>query len=266
VGATLLEGRGFTEADTARREPVTVVNETLAKAYFRGQRALGRRIKFGRPDDRDPWVTIVGIMADQRQDGLDQRVRPEAFSPLAQDPQNEVALVARGSGGPETLVSAGRLAVRAVDPELAVTDVTSLDDLVRASTVGPRFRTALLVGFGGVALGLAALGVYGVLAYAVSRRTREIGVRMAVGAPRLRLFAMVMNDGLRPALAGAALGVPLAYAGAVLIRSLLFGVAPSDPAAYAVTILVLGAVAFAACAVPAARALRVDPSVCLRDQ
>jgi putative ABC transport system permease protein len=264
VGATLVSGRVFTPADDAQAAPVTVVNRTLERVYFRGESALGRRIKFGRPQDDDGWVTVVGVVADQQQDGLDREVRPEAFTPLAQESMRQLTFVLRGANT-RTLPAPAREAVRSFDPELAVTDAAPLADLVRSSLGDQRFRASLLVAFALMAMLLAALGVYGVLAYAVACRTREIGVRLAVGAPRGRLFAMVLGDGLRPVLAGIALGLPLAYAGATLGRSLLFGIAPADPPTYAVTVAVLGAVALAACAIPAARAMRVDPLVCLRE-
>jgi ABC-type antimicrobial peptide transport system permease subunit len=171
----------------------------------------------------------------------------------------------RGSASTGVLAGAAREAVRSFDPQLAVTDLAPLGELVSGSLGDQRFRAVVLVAFAAAALVLAALGVYGVLAYAVASRTREIGVRLAVGAPRGRLFAMVLRDGLRPVLAGVAAGLPLACAAAVLGRSLLFGIAPADPLTYAATVAVLGAVALLACLVPAARAIRVDPLVCLRE-
>lgn len=265
VGATLVSGRGFTDADDAQAPAVAVVNQALERRYFRGEPAVGRRVKFGRPQDDDGWVTIVGVVADQSQDALDRAPRPEAFTPMAQEPMDDVSFVVRGPADAAVLASAARAAVSGFDRDLAVTDAAPLDALVHASLGGQRFRTAVLVAFAAVALLLAALGVYGVLAYAVASRTRELGVRLAVGASRRGLFAMVVRDGLRPVALGLALGLPLAYAGAALGRSLLFGVAPADPLTYAVTAATLGAVALAACLAPAARATRVDPLVCLRE-
>jgi putative ABC transport system permease protein len=265
VGATLVRGRAFAESDDADGAPVTIVNEALERAYFHGD-ALGRRIKFGRPTDDDPWVTIVGVVADMRQDGLDKPVRPEAYSPLWLDPSDSMTFVVRGKAPPDTLVAAARRVVRTFDADLTLTDVALLDDLAAGSVQDQRFRTALLGAFAAMALGLAAVGIYGVLAYSVARRTREIGVRAALGAPRRRLFAMIVRDGLRPVLPGLAVGLPAAAAAARLAQSLLFGVGPTDPAAYAVTAGALGLVAAVACAVPAARALRVDPAACLREQ
>jgi putative ABC transport system permease protein len=266
VGATLVSGRGFTDADDAAAPPVAIVNQALERRYFRGAPAVGKRVKYGRPQDADaPWVTIVGVVADQRQDALDREPRPEAFTPLAQEASGRVSFVVRGPADRAALAAGARAAVRGFDEELAVTDLAPLDELVRASLGDQRFRTVLLVAFAAIALLLAGLGVYGVLAYTVASRWRELGVRLAVGAPRGRLFAMVVRDGLRPVAAGLAMGLPLALAAALLGRSLLFGIAPADPATYAATVAVLGAVALVACLVPAARATRVDPLVCLRE-
>jgi putative ABC transport system permease protein len=265
VGATLLRGRLLEETDDASSEPVTLANEALERAYFGGN-ALGRRIKFGRPQDDDAWVTIVGIVADLRQDGLDRPVRPEVYSPHWMDPSHGMTFVVRGRGSPDALAAGARRVVRAFDADLTLTDVARLDRLPKAAVEDERFRTALLGAFAAVAIGLAAIGIYGVLAYSVARRTREIGVRAALGAPRERLFAMIVRDGMRPVLAGLAVGLPAAAAAARLVRSLLFGVAPYDPATYALAAAGLGFVAVLACAIPAARAMRVDAIVCLREQ
>jgi putative ABC transport system permease protein len=265
VGATILRGRMLDGRDGAKSEPVTIVNETLEREYFHGE-ALGRRIKFGRPQDDDAWVTIVGVVADLRQDGLDRPVRPEAYSPHSMDPSHGMTFVVRGTAPPDVLVATARRVVRGFDADLTLTEVTLLDRLASSSVENERFRTSLLGGFAAIALVLAAIGVYGVLAYSVARRTREIGVRTALGAPRGRLFAMVVGDGMRPVLLGLALGLPAAAAAARLIRSLLFGVAPHDPATYALTAAALALVAALACVVPASRAVRVDAMTCLREQ
>jgi putative ABC transport system permease protein len=265
VGATIVSGRAFTDADDAQAPPVAIVNQALERRYFRGASAVGKRVKYGRPQDPDSWVTIVGVVADQRQDALDTEPRPEAFTPLAQQASGRVSIVVRGPADPGALAAGARAAVRGFDEELVVINLAPLGDLVRGSLGDQRFRTIVLAAFAAVALLLAALGVYGVLAYTVASRTRELGVRLAVGAPRGRLFAMVVRDGLRPVALGVAAGLPLAFAGALLGRSLLFGIAPADPLTYVATVAVLGAVALAACLVPAARATRVDPLVCLRE-
>jgi len=267
MGTPLIRGRFFNEFDTAKSPPVAIVNQTLARVYFRGADPIGRRLKYGRPLDKDePWVTVVGMVADARQDGLDAPVQPEAWTPVRQQPLSGIAFVLRGDADPAALIAAARREVRAVDKDLVLTEVTPMNDLLRDSAGNQRFRTTLLSAFAGSALLLAALGVYGVLAYSVAQRSREIGVRMALGAGTARLFGMVLGDGLRPVAVGAILGLAGAWLASGMIRSLLFGVAPADPATYTLTIAILSVVAVCACAIPATRAIRVDPVVSLREQ
>jgi predicted permease len=269
VGTPLVRGRYLNEFDTAASPPVTLVNESLARTYFRGTDAVGKRLKFGRPQDKDGWVTVAGIVADQKQDGLAARVQPEVYVPLTQGDADDglgVTFVIRGTGNPEALVAGARREVRAIDKDLALTDVTPLRDLVHDSVRDQRFRTSLLSGFAGIALLLAALGVYGVLAYSVAQRSREIGVRMALGASPARLFGMVMQDGMRPVLVGSMAGLGSAYLATRLIKSLLFGIGAADPQTYLFTVAILGTVAVCACAVPAWRTIRVDPVWSLREQ
>jgi len=269
TGTRLVRGRFLNAFDTERSPPVTLVNESLAKNYFRGADAVGKRIKFGIDRDPDPWVTVVGVVADAKQDSMSARVEPEVYVPLTQSgPEGGlgITVVIRGSATPDALVAAARREIHAVDKDLALTDVIMLRELVHESVGDQRFRTSLLAGFAGCALFLAALGVYGVLAYSVAQRTREIGVRMALGASATQLFRMVLRDGLRPVLAGSIVGLAGAYAVTGLIQSMLFGIAPVDPPTYLLTCAILAAVALTACAVPAARAIRVDPLVSLREQ
>ena len=228
MGTRLIAGRFLTEFDGAPRNTVTVVNESLAKKYFRGADALGKRITFGRPTDKDPWVTIVGIVADMKQDGLDAAVQPEVFVPLADNTQNRITFVLRAVGGTDAVLAAARAHVREVDKDLVLTDVTTLGELVETSIGDQRFRTSLLAGFAAVALFLAALGIYGVLAYFVTQRRRELGIRLALGAPPAGLFRMVVRQGMRPVLAGSLAGlagVVGMLAGAVLAGTPLLFVA-----------------------------------------
>jgi putative ABC transport system permease protein len=269
VGTPLERGRFLNEFDTTTSPPVTLVNESLARTYFRGADPIGKRLKFGRPQDKDGWVTVVGVVADQKQDGMAARVQPEVYVPLTQAGADDgigVTFVIRGTGSPETLIAEARREVRAIDKDVALTDIKPLRDLVHDSVRDQRFRTSLLSGFASIALFLAALGVYGVLAYSVAQRSREIGVRMALGASPARLFKMVMQDGLRPVLAGSIVGLAGAYAATRFIEALLFGVGTVDPPTYLLTTAILGAVATCACAVPAWRAIRVDPVYSLREQ
>jgi putative ABC transport system permease protein len=269
MGIRLLAGRLFDEGDTREKPPVTIVNESLARRYFHDlsdAAVVGKRVTFGRPQDNAPWVTIVGVVADEKQDGLDRPAEPTEYSNLGQRMQNPLTFVVRTTAAPEAAVARARSQVAAVDKDLALTQIASLEDLVDGSMTDARFRTTLLTAFAGLALFLAALGIYGVLAYFVSQRGRELGIRLALGARPGALFRLVVGQGLRPVAAGVAIGLAGAVAVTTLLESLLFGVTPVDPAAYAVATAVLGAIALTACAVPALRATRVDPLVALRDE
>jgi putative ABC transport system permease protein len=266
VGSRLLAGRLLDESDTRERPPVTLVNQTLAARYFRGADPIGKRMTFGRPQDQNPWVTIVGVVADSKQDGLDKPVEPEVYTPLGQMMQNPLTYVVRTSGDVDSTVAWARRSVRAVDKDLPLTGVTTLTGVVQNSMGDERFRTVLLTAFAVVALLLAALGIYGVLAYFVTQRGRELGVRLALGARPRALFLMVVGQGLRPVAAGAVAGLAGAAALAGLLKSLLFAIQPIDAPTYLVTTVVLAAVAVAACAMPAFRATRVDPMVALREE
>ncbi len=269
MGTPLLRGRFLNEHDTAASPAVTLVNEALANAYFRGEDPIGRRLKFGRPTDKDGWVIVVGVVADQKQDAMDARVQPESYTPLAQSDADgglRVTFVVRGAAGADHLASIARREIRSIDSGMVLTNVTSMRELVYASVGDQRFRTSLLTGFAGIALLLAALGVYGVLAYSVLQRRREIGIRMALGASTAPLIRMVVMDGMAPVAAGAALGLAVAYATAHLIESLLFGVTPVDLPTYLLTLGVLIGVALCACTIPAVRAIHVNPVTALREQ
>jgi predicted lysophospholipase L1 biosynthesis ABC-type transport system permease subunit len=242
------------------------VNAALAKRYFHGEDAVGRRITFGRPQDHNPWVTIVGVVADGKQDGLDKPVEPEVFTPLAQMLQNPLTFAIRTTADTDSAIAAARRAVHAVDKDVALTGVATLKDVVQDSMGDQRFRTVLLSGFAAVALLLAALGIYGVLAYFVTQRGRELGVRLALGARPCTLFLLVVGQGMRPVIVGAIAGLVGAVGLTGLMKSLLFGIEPVDPTTYAVTAAALAGIAATACAIPALRATRVDPLVALRDE
>ena len=265
MGTRLIAGRMLNEHDDARSN-VTVVNEALARKYFPGKDAVGRRIKFGRPQDSDPWITIVGVVADAKQDGMDKPARPEVYVPFAANAQNPATFVVRSDVDATPMVAAARQTVRAIDRDLLLTEVTTLDGLVRDSMSDERFRATMLSGFAGVALFLAVLGIYGVLAYFVSQRSRELGIRVALGARPRALFAMVVGQGMRPVAIGSAAGLAGAIALTGLMESLLFGVTPLDPITYASSIGVLAASALGACALPALRAARVDPLIAIREE
>jgi putative ABC transport system permease protein len=268
MGIRLLAGRLFDAFDTRDKPEVTIVNEALARRYFRGlpnAEVVGKRVAFGRPQDNSRWVTIVGVVADEKQDGLDRPAEPTEYSSIGQRQQNPLTFVVRTTIDPDAAFAGARAQVGAVDKDLALTQPATLEDVVESSMDDARFRTTLLALFAGIALLLAALGIYGVLAYFVSQRSRELGIRLALGAKPAALFRMVIGQGMRPVAIGAALGLAGAVAITTLMQSLLFGVTPVDPAAYGVAIAALAAIALIACAVPARRATRVDPIAALRD-
>jgi len=253
---------------TSLRRPVFSSDSfsIFARQYFRGEpaAAVDKRITFGRPADNSPWVTIVGVVSDEKQSGLDEPVKPEAYTPMAQRMQNPMTFVVRSSLDPEAAAAIARQQVHDVDPDLALTNVTTLKGLMNDSLSPERFRTTLISTFASVALALAALGIYGVLAYFVTARTRELGIRLALGAKPSEVFGLVVRQGMRPVIAGAAIGLAISHTGKPYSESLLFGVSAFDPGTYALAILALGSIALAACALPALRATRVDPLVALR--
>lgn len=268
MGIRLLAGRWFAGTDTREAPRVTIVNQALARKYFRGLRddqVVGKRITFGRPQDNAPWTEIVGVVADEKQGGLDKAAEPAAYMSIAQQQQNPLTFVIRSARDPGAVVSAARRTIAEVDKDLALTGVTTLEAVVDGAMEEYRFRTTILSAFAGIALLLAALGIYGVLAYFVSQRTRELGLRLALGARPRELFALVVGQGLRPVAVGAAVGVAGAAGLTGLMQSLLFGVEPIDPVTYAVAVAALGVIATAACLLPALRATHVDPQVALRE-
>jgi putative ABC transport system permease protein len=276
MGIRLLEGRWFDGRDllapfgppgaAPAQPPTVVVNEALAKKYFRGADALGKRITYGRPQDNNPWITIVGVVADEKQDGLDKPAQPAAYTSVAAQTSNPLTFVMRTSLPTESAIALARQQVGAVDKDLALTDVTTMQAVVDESMGDHRFRTTLLSAFAGIALFLAALGIYGVLSYFVSQRSRELGIRLALGAKRSALFALVIGQGIRPVVAGAVIGLAGAMALTSVMQTLLFGVQALDPPTYAMALALLGTIAITACAVPALRATQVDPLVALRDE
>jgi putative ABC transport system permease protein len=215
----------------------------------------------------DELRLIVGIVGDVRQFDLDSDPRPAVYVPYAQEPEFWLAphdLVVRTQADPLTLAASVREAIRSIDPEQTVSNVRTMEDVLSEAVAGRRFSMLLLGAFAGVALLLAALGTYGVIAHSVARRTQEIGIRMALGARPFDVLRLVVGHGARLAIAGAALGILGALALTRLMGSLLFGVSPTDPLTFLVTALVLPAIAVLASFVPARRATRVDPMIALR--
>jgi putative ABC transport system permease protein len=265
IGLPLLEGRSFRSTDDQKAPPVVVINAALAREYLSGEDPVGRRISFQRPDAaKHTWRTIVGVVADEKQDGLADPVRPEVYVSHRQAPQDDMTIVLRAAVPPESLVPDVRRALRAVDPGVPLYGVRTMAQVVAEATARERFATLLLGSFAALALMLAAVGIYGAAAYAVSSRTSEIGLRMALGAQRRDVVRMVLGDGLRLVGIGLALGLGLAALTGRALASLLFETAPTDPLTFTVVALFLMVVALTATVLPARCASRIDPVTALR--
>jgi putative ABC transport system permease protein len=265
LGMKLLAGRLLTAADHAGTEPVSVINQTMAEKYWPGEDPLNHRVRTCRDC---PWFRIVGIVGDIHQWALDIDVRPEQYVPFDQLPQAlqfaaPQDLAIRTAADPETLEPAVRRAIRDVDPQQPVAQVRVLADYLDADLAPHRFQTQLMGAFAVLALVLASLGIYGVLSYSVSQRRREIGVRMALGADRGDVLRLVTAQGLRPALAGLAIGFIAAYGLSYLISELLHGVGSHDPITFGIAAAILLSTALLACWIPARRASRVEPATVL---
>jgi predicted permease len=268
MGIALRDGRYIDERDTEQSERVLVVNETMARQHWQGESALGKRIRFSENNENGPWYTIVGVVADVRQMGLDAPVKAEMYIPHRQiasfNGYKPRDLAIRTTGDPAGLVAAVGREVHAIDPDQPVSNVATMEDVLGAETGNRRVVMTLLAAFAGVALLLAALGIYGVLAYFVAQHTPEIGVRMALGASARDILGLVLRKGMRLAALGVVFGLAASFALNRLVASLLYGVSATDPATFVGVALGLGAVALLACYLPARRAAKVDPMVALR--
>ena len=258
----LVAGRMFNEQDRQGAPQVAIVNQAFARQFLPGQDVIGKHVKSGARTG--PWREIVGIVGDVKQLGLDHPESPEIYIPYLQGPAPAMDVALRVAGDPLNSVGAVKAAIRAVDAHQPVYDVATMDERLSESIAPQRFN-ALLVGmFALLALGLGAIGVYGVLAYSVARRTHEFGVRVALGAHREDVLALVMTDGMRIVVLGMGIGLLGALALTRLLRNFLFGVGPTDPATLVAVSMGLTLVAALACYIPARRATKVEPMVALR--
>jgi putative ABC transport system permease protein len=271
ISARLLQGRDLLPSDTQSSQPVAVVTADFAKRYITAASPIGVRLKMGDADSGDPWRTIVGVIADVRHTGLDQAPRPEVWMPYAQLPDDIMKdwlrglyAAARTSIEPTATMPAVRRAVRALDRDLPLTNVRTLDEVASASTAERRLETSLLAGFGVIALVLAAVGLFGVLAFYVAQHMQEFGVRLALGATPRGLLGLVIRRGLVLLAIGVAVGLPGAFAMGRGMATLLYGIDAADPVALGSAVVLLSLVTLAACALPARRAMRTDPLVALR--
>jgi len=246
---------------------VMVISETMAKRYFPDGDATGKRLKTGGCTECD-WTTIVGVVGDVKDRGLGAEHAPAMYLPFVQEPYSirMMNLVLRAEGEPASLVAAVRREVNALDPDLALADIKTMNQLMSESLGQSRYRGLLLGIFAAVALTLAAVGIYGVIAYAVNQRTREIGIRMALGARKQDIFRMVVGHGMLLSLIGVVVGAAASLVLTRFLSSLLYGVSSTDPATFTFVVLLLITVALLACSLPARRATRVDPMNALRHE
>jgi putative ABC transport system permease protein len=260
----LMAGRLFTAHDNLSGPRVTVISQAFARRYFPNQAALGKALKFGFPFENVGRREIVGVVGDVRDVSLGQEPAPMMYVPFAQAPFWGGSLIVKSGLGMASVAGTIRQEVREIDKDLPVTEIAMLPDGIEASMAQPKFRTLLLGLFAAMALALAAVGIFGVISYSVSRRTNEIGIRVALGAQSTDVLRQVLGEGARLAVAGLALGLLGAIAATRFMGTLLFGVKPFDPLTFAVVAAILTSVTLAACYIPARRAMRVDPIVALR--
>jgi putative ABC transport system permease protein len=264
LGKRVLRGRDFSSADVAGAPPVAIVNQSFAAKLFAGEDPIGRRIRVGRGDSREPWITIVGVAPDLYMSGIENLVPEGFYVPLAQRPPSFASLAVLAKGEPAAMTSSVRAAVSALDPDLPLYWVRTMAESIAENSWYYRVFGSLFMMFGIAALFLATVGLYGVTSFSVSRRTHEIGVRMAIGADRRRVLGHILRQGAVQLALGLAAGLVIAAGLSQLLTFLLFGVEPWDPATFISVILTLAAAALAAMLVPARRAMRIDPVIALR--
>jgi putative ABC transport system permease protein len=264
IGITVLRGRGFAESDTETSAPVAIIDDTLAHAFFPNEDPVGKRLHLGGMKSASPWRTIVGVVAHVHYRELEAPSRVQLYWPEVQQPFNTMSLAIRTSVNPLSLAGAVRQEILAVDPNQPVYQIRSMEEL-RSDWLSQRFLALLLVGlFAALAVILAAVGIYGVMSYAVTRRTHEMGIRMALGAQPRDIMGMILSQGTVLMAVGLGAGIVLAFGLTRLMSALLYGVTSTDPLAYVGGAILLAIVALAACYIPARRATHVDPMVALR--
>jgi predicted permease len=263
LGIGLIKGRDFSDRDKGDAPAVAIINNDLARIYFQGEDPIGKRITF---DDRQSWMSIVGIIQDVKQLGLDSTAKPEVYFPYSQVAASEMSLVVRTSADPLSLAASVKSQIRMIDRNLPIDSPRTMQQLLAESISGRRFNMLLLTVFAVVALVLAIVGIYGVMSYAVTQRTHEIGIRVAVGAQPRDVYLLVLGQGMMLAVLGVAFGLAGAFALTRLMTTMLFGVEATDPATFVSIAVLLTGVTLAACYIPGRRASRVDPLIALRHE
>jgi putative ABC transport system permease protein len=266
MGIPLLRGRWFSNDDSGTSSPVTIISQSFARAYFQNENPIGKKLVFGFFGTRPVPREIVGVVANVRDANLTKQPEPMMYVPFAQAPFWGSEVVVKSTLPTSAIVASLRQVVQSIDKNLPVTDIASMPEMIDESMAQPRFRTWLLGLFGVIALLLAGAGVFGVVSYSVARRTREFGVRAALGASPAEIARMVVSEGLGIAGTGLIAGFAIALALVRLLRSELYGVGVYDPGTFIATAAILMSIALAASLVPAWRAVRVDPMVALRSE
>ncbi len=264
LSTPLVRGRVFADSDDINAPPVVLIDEALAQRYFPNQDPIGHRVRPGGRTSNAPLRTIVGVVGNIKTDGVDQPDQPHIYFPILQSPGYAMAVYLRTDSNPASLTSSLREQIRQVDPNLPLFGERTMEEVVAGSLAQRRFAMLVVGLFGFLALLLAGIGIYGVMAYSVSQRTREIGIRVALGASRGVILRWVLGQGMTLILIGMATGLIGAFGLMRLLRSMLFGIAPTDVVTYFGLALMLGVVALIACYIPARRATKVDPLIALR--
>ena len=265
MGIALLKGRDFSNLDGADAPPVAVINETLARGFFPKGDAIGRHILFGAPSPGNRWMRIIGVISDIRTGALDLLPAPQFYMPQLQTALDQMFVVLRTQGNPSTVGRAALEVARRLDPEQPVFNVNTMEQHVAGTLGQPRFRAMLISFFALMSVFLAAIGIYGVVAHAVTQRTKEMGIRSALGADAVRILTTVFTDGIRPIAAGVLIGIGGSAMLTRFLTSILYDVKPDDPATFTWSVALIGIIGAAACFVPAVRASRLDPLIALRE-
>jgi putative ABC transport system permease protein len=267
LGAPLLKGRQFTEQDGPNAPNVVIVDEEMVRRYWPKEDPIGKRITFNNLTDSSiTWIQVVGVVGHTMHEGLDGGRRVQLYFPLRQAPQRALAVVVRTSGDPLTAVAQVKAALKGIDSDLPMSNVNPMEQLIEGSTGPRRFSMVLLAIFSGLAAVLAAIGLYGVMSFTVTQRSKELGVRLALGAGTEDVLRLVLTQGMRLVLVGVGIGLVAALALSRVLRSMLFNVSATDPLTFVLISLLLVVVTLLATWLPARRATRVDPVVVLRDE
>jgi predicted permease len=265
LGVPLIRGRYFTDADTSSSEPVTIVSESLAKKYFPNSDPVGQKLGASGPGNSDPFMTIVGVVGDLKYWGLDSEFKPAYYLPMTQNPTGQAFVIVKATRA-ANLGPVVTQRLRELDNEIVVRRVLTLQEVIDESVSQPRIRTTLLVGFGALALLIASVGLYGVIAYSVTERTQEIGIRMALGADRMNVLQMFLRHGVTLCLVGITTGLALAMLSTRALEPFMYATKNTDPLTLAGSCIVLLAISVVATLLPAFRATRVEPMIALRNE